>query len=154
MSIAGGVDRALERGRSIACDAVQIFTRNQLRWFSAPMEQETIESFHRCGGEFKQLLAHASYLINLASPEQTTYARSVAALGEEIRRCRVLGIPLLILHPGFHLGAAGKRAVERLVRGVRAASGGEDGAVRLVLETTAGAGSSPDRSTVRGSCLP
>jgi deoxyribonuclease-4 len=142
MSIAGGVHRALERGRSIACDAVQIFTRNQLRWFSPPIDREQVEAFRRRGGEFRQLLAHASYLINLASPEDTTYSRSVAALEEEMRRCRLLGIPLLVLHPGFHLGRGAKPAVERLVRGARSAIGQEDGAVKLVLETTAGAGSS------------
>jgi deoxyribonuclease-4 len=143
MSIAGGVHRALERGRSISCQAVQIFTRNQLRWSAPSLGEEEIRAFHRLRGQFAQVLAHASYLINLASPDEQIYRRSIAALEEEMRRCRTLGIPVLVLHPGFHRGRGIGWGIKRLAEGVRAAfrSEGTEG-VLLALETTAGYGSS------------
>ncbi|MBN2553298.1 MAG: deoxyribonuclease IV, partial [Spirochaetales bacterium] len=141
MSIAGGVRRALERAQSISCEAVQIFTRNQLRWSAPDLQAEDIRSFHRLSGRFTMIVAHASYLINLASPAEEIYWKSIAALAEELRRCRILGIPALILHPGSHRGRGFEWGVERLVRGVREACRNEEpGKVRLTLETTAGGG--------------
>ena len=70
MSIAGGVHRALERALSIRCEAVQIFTRNQLRWSSPALQEEEIRIFNGLRPRFRWVLAHASYLINLAGPDQ------------------------------------------------------------------------------------
>ena len=142
MSIAGGVHRALERGRSISCEAVQIFTRNQLRWSSPALRDEEIRSFLRLKSGFKAVLAHASYLINLASPDEETHRKSVQALEEELRRCSVLGIPALILHPGSHRGRGVQRGIERIVDGARTVyAEARISRVRLTLETTAGGGS-------------
>ena len=142
MSIAGGVHRALERARSISCEAVQIFTRNQLRWSAPALQEEEIRSFLSLKPEFKVVLAHASYLINLASPDEEIQRKSIEALNEELRRCLVLGIPALILHPGSHRGRGAEWGIERLVEGARrvfTADRGKD--VRLILETTTGSGS-------------
>jgi deoxyribonuclease-4 len=141
MSIAGGVHRALERARSISCEAVQIFTRNQLRWSSPALREEEIVRFHSLKAEFK-VLAHASYLINLASPEEEIYRKSVEALREELQRCCILEIPALILHPGAHRGRGNEWGIERLAEGAhRVYSSGQCEGVRLTLETTAGGGS-------------
>jgi len=141
MSIAGGVHRALERARSISCEAVQIFTRNQLRWSAPALREEEIESFLKLKAEFK-VLAHASYLINLASPDEEIYRKSVEALREELQRCCVLGIPALILHPGSHRGRGIEWGIERLAEGAhRVFWSGQSAGVRLTLETTAGGGS-------------
>lgn len=143
MSIAGGIQKALQRAASIPCEVVQIFTKNQLRWTAPPLREEEIRVFRKHRGEFKHVLAHASYLINLASPEDKVYRKSVSALEQELYRCHALGIPALVLHPGYHLGLGEDRGIERLVTGVRSAyegSGCID--VLLALETTAGRGSS------------
>jgi deoxyribonuclease-4 len=142
MSIAGGVHRALERARSIRCESVQIFTRNQLRWSSPALQEEEIRCFHRLGPQFKGVLAHASYLINLAAPDQEIHRKSIDALTEELRRCSILGIPALILHPGSHRGRGVEWGIERLVEGARRVYT-EDrlSHVRLTLETTTGGGS-------------
>jgi deoxyribonuclease-4 len=142
MSIAGGVHRALERARSISCESVQIFTRNQLRWSSPSLQEEEILSFHRLKLEFKRVLAHASYLINLASPDAEIHRKSSEALGEELRRCSILGIPALVLHPGSHRGRGAEWGIGRLVEGARWVYADEQvKQVRLTLETTAGGGS-------------
>jgi deoxyribonuclease-4 len=141
MSISGGVNRALERGLSIACEAVQIFTRNQLRWTAPALREEEIQDFLESKSGFAHVLAHASYLINLASPEEEIHRKSVEALQEELKRCRVLGIPSLILHPGSHRGRGVERGIIQFTEGARSAFEAEGGkAVRLCLETTAGGG--------------
>jgi deoxyribonuclease-4 len=143
MSIAGGVQKALQRAASIPCEVVQIFTKNQLRWAAPPLREEEIRVFRKRRGEFKHVLAHASYLINLASPDERVYGKSVCALEQELDRCHALGIPALVLHPGYHLGLGEDRGIERLAKGVRSAyegSGRKD--VLIALETTAGRGSS------------
>ncbi len=94
------------------------------------------------GGGVRVVFAHSSYLINLASADARVRARSVASLGEELRRCAALGLPYLVLHPGAH-GGQGERIGIRLI-----AAGLDDafqadpgGATRVLLETTAGQGS-------------
>ena len=142
MSIAGGVHRALERARSISCEAVQIFTRNQLRWSAPALREEEIRSFQRLESGFKAVLAHASYLINLASPDEEIHRKSIRALEEELQRCATLGIPALILHPGSHRGRGIERGIERFVEGARRVyTADRINQVRLTLETTAGGGS-------------
>ena len=91
------------------------------------------------GGGVRVVFAHSSYLINLASADARVRARSVASLGEELRRCAALGLPYLVLHPGAH-GGQGERIGIRLI-----AAGLDDafqadpgGATRVLLETTAG----------------
>jgi len=143
MSIAGGVHKALQRAASIPCEVVQVFTKNQLRWAAPALREEEIRAFRSRRGEFKHVLAHASYLINLASPDDRVYRKSVSALEQELNRCRALSIPTLVLHPGYHLGLGVDTGIERLAMGVRSAyegSGTRD--VLLALETTAGRGSS------------
>jgi deoxyribonuclease-4 len=142
MSIAGGVHRALERARSISSECVQIFTRNQLRWSSPSLKEEEILGFRRLEPDFKRVLAHASYLINLASPDEEIHRKSIQALEEEIRRCAILGIPALILHPGSHRGRGVEWGIKRLVEGaLRSYTAERVKQVRLTLETTTGGGS-------------
>jgi len=82
MSIAGGPAIAVERGYSIGCDAIQIFTRNANRWTSKELAQEEVDAFvHiREATGIHPIVAHSSYLINLASPDDSLWARSVEAL--------------------------------------------------------------------------
>jgi deoxyribonuclease IV len=81
MSIAGGVDKALERGASLGCETIQLFTRNRNRWEAKPLARPEIRRFRtqQARTEIQPLLAHASYLINLASPQQEIFDESVAA---------------------------------------------------------------------------
>jgi deoxyribonuclease-4 len=142
--VAGGVVNGLLNGRAIAATAVQIFTRNQRTWRSAPMRADEARAFReaRPASGVEVVLAHASYLINLASVLPDFRARSRKALAEEIRRCDTLGIRHAIVHPGAHMGAgerAGLRAVARSLDDVLERTRGRD--VHVLLEVTAGQGS-------------
>jgi hypothetical protein len=141
MSIAGGVHLALQRGLSIGCRAVQIFTHSQLQWAAPPLKAEEIEAFRALLPRFAVVFAHGSYLLNLASPDPALFRRSVAGLAEELRRCRLLGIGLLVLHPGAHMGSGPAAGIRRLARGIREAYRRAEAAeVTLALETTSGRG--------------
>lgn len=105
-SIAGGLYLALERGVELGCDSVQIFSKNQRQWRSPPLPAEAIATWKRTRRALpvKSVVCHDSYLINLGHPEQEPWRRSVEAFTDELARCHALAIPLLVFHPGAHLG--------------------------------------------------
>jgi deoxyribonuclease-4 len=111
MSIAGGVDRAIQRGASIGCEVVQIFLKNNMQWHGKPLTAGEIQRFR---ARSLPAFAHSCYLINLAAPKSRIRERSIAALIDEIQRATELGVPFIVMHPGAHLGtgeAAGLRTV-------------------------------------------
>jgi deoxyribonuclease-4 len=140
---------ALERGAELRCKAVQIFTHNRAQWRIGPLAGEQVERFreaHARHGPFA-LAAHSSYLINLASPDRGLRERSIRTLVEEMRHCAALGIPLLVFHPGAHVGAGERAGIARVARAMnRALARGArlcgSRAPHLALEITAGQGSS------------
>lgn len=144
VSIAGGIYKAPQRGEKLECDAIQIFTKNQMRWDAKPLKNDDIQKFKE---EFIQrrpnhVMTHDSYLINLGSPEEDKLAKSRSAFLDEIQRCDQLGIPYLIFHPGSHTGAGEKYALDMISNSLnwshRETKGSE---VITLLEIAAGQGS-------------
>jgi len=145
MSIAGGPDKALLRGHSIGCDTVQIFTRNASRWRSKDLTPTQIEDFQQAQADtgIHPIVAHSSYLINLASPDDDLWERSLNALILEMGRCHQLGISEYVLHPGAHKGTGEEAGLHRIARALNAAISATAGTgVTIALENTAGQGSS------------
>jgi deoxyribonuclease-4 len=142
MSIAGGVHRALDRGLRLRCSAVQLFVKNRNQWCARSLAGDEIERFRARRILFAPgfIVAHASYLVNLASPEPALRRRSIGALSEELRRSQQLGIPYLVVHPGSHRGDGEERGLRRVARSIDAALAGAPGQIQLLLETTAGQG--------------
>jgi len=141
VSIAGGVDRAVDRAMERGCDVFQIFSRNPRGWASRELSSEEAGRFAVKMEMFGLRLAvdHMPYLPNLASPKDDVYAKSLQALAEELKRCRALGIPYLVTHLGSHLGSGWEAGLERIVGAIEDAfSQTEDGEVVLLLENTAG----------------
>ena len=143
-SIGGGLYRALERGEVAGCQSLQIWTKNSRQWNAPPLDPPEIEQFQAAQSqrEIHPIVAHASYLINIASPKPALYTKSVKALIDEAERCEQLDLPYLVLHPGAHTGDgmdAGLRRAQAGLRDVLAALPGYR--VRILLETTAGSGS-------------
>ena len=106
MSIAGGLHRALERGREVGCSVVQIFLKNQLQWTAKPYTPEDIGQFAAAwtATGIRTVFAHSSYLINLAAPAPAEWTRAVAAFHDELERAEALALPFVIIHPGSHKG--------------------------------------------------
>lgn len=144
VSTAGGVQNSPGNGLELDCQSIQIFTRNQRQWKAKPLTDSEVEGFRQ---ELKRsgiqaTAAHASYLLNLGSPEPAVLARSREAFSQELERCRRLGLDYLVVHPGAHLGSgesAGLRAVAQSLN--RTLEQNRDVRTRILLETTAGQGS-------------
>ena len=145
MSIQGGLHRAIEAGVEYGCTALQLFTRNNVQWHTRDLTDDDVESFREAwqASGIGPIVAHANYLINLASPDEEIAARSYDGLVTELRNAAALGIPWVILHPGNHMGqgleAGMRRVAERVNRAMDATGGSTAG---LLLETTAGQGTS------------
>jgi deoxyribonuclease-4 len=149
MSIAGGLHRALERGREVGCSVVQIFLKNQRQWTAKPYAPDEVRSFKTAWREsgIRLVFAHASYLINLAAPEPTEWRRAVAAFHDELERAEALGLPFVIIHPGSHRGTGLEPGIQRIARALdelTARTPGYD--VAVLLENTAGGGATIGRT--------
>ncbi len=146
MSIAGGVDRAPLRGRQVGCDTIQLFTKSNRQWRAKRLSDQEVEAFkaNLAATGIGPVVAHDCYLVNLASPRGSMWKRSVAAFREELVRAERLGIPYLVTHPGSHGGAGeadGTRRVAEALNVLHAALP-RRGGVQVLLETTAGQGTS------------
>ena len=143
ISISGGVSLAFERGVEAGCTTMQVFTKNATRWEAPPLAPAEAARFHseRARTGIAPVVAHGSYLINLASPEPALLERSRQAFLEELRRARALGLPSVITHPGAHMGAgveAGLARVAESLDWLEERVG--EGAPLVCLENTAGPG--------------
>ncbi|MCX8095779.1 MAG: deoxyribonuclease IV [Caldisericia bacterium] len=120
VSIAGGVKNAPLNGEKIGCDAIQIFTKNQRQWYAKEYSEEEIKEYfdNLKKTKIKKVCAHSSYLINLASPNDEIYKKSIDALIDDLKRCEMLKIPFEVIHPGSHLGEGLEKGIERIIKGI------------------------------------
>ncbi|HXE57112.1 MAG TPA: deoxyribonuclease IV [Gemmatimonadales bacterium] len=141
VSTQGGVQTAPRRAADIGATAIQVFTKTPNQWREPALEPDVCAAFRRECDRFdlRGVVAHDSYLINLASPDPALTARSVDAFVAELTRCEALGIPYLVSHPGNYIDdreAGLARNAERLSEALARAPG----QVMVLLETTAGTG--------------
>jgi deoxyribonuclease-4 len=144
MSIAGGLYKALRIAEGFECDTVQLFTSSPQQWAAKPLTKSEIDAFRSVLKETKLKFptAHDSYLINLASPDETLYQKSIAAFIEEVHRADNLGLQYLVMHPGASVGTTEEAGLARVVAAldlVHQRCGELE--VKILLETTAGQGS-------------
>lgn len=116
-SIAGGYYRAIEIAAECGCDCVQLFTKNNNQWRAKELTDEDADKFQsalaRLGIQCP--LAHDSYLINLASPNQDLWDKSVEAFRIELLRAQKLGIPYVVMHPGAHTDSSEQAGLDRVI---------------------------------------
>jgi len=143
MSIAGGVDLAIKRGLSIGCAAIQMFTKSNSQWAARPLPEDEVLRFRSERarlGDFP-VVAHDSYLINLCSPDDLLYEKSVDACRLELERCARLGIETLVVHPGGHMGQGEELAIRRMAAAIdRIHDRVPRSDASIALETMAGQG--------------
>jgi deoxyribonuclease-4 len=143
MPIAGGLHKAFERGRHVRCRTLQIFLKNSNQWKGRPITDEDRALFveAQMGSGISPVIAHASYLINLASPDPVLHQKSLDAFIEEMRRANFLGVPFLVFHPGAHMGAGIKAGSARIADALNQALALVEPPIKLLAENTAGQGS-------------
>ncbi|MEW5958983.1 MAG: deoxyribonuclease IV, partial [Chloroflexota bacterium] len=118
ISVTGGLDKAFDRAERLACPSFQIFTKSNRQWRARKLSADEIERFLQRQEEtgIEPVVCHASYLINIAAPDETIWRRSVEALRVELGRCELLKIPYLVLHPGAHMEEGVDAGIERIVK--------------------------------------
>ena len=116
VSIAGSVAEAPGRGLELGCRTLQIFTKNARQWKARPIGPEDAERFRAAfaEGPLWSVVAHNTYLINMADPRQPGWEKSVAAMIDEVDRCEALGVPYLVAHPGAHRDSGEEAGLRRI----------------------------------------
>lgn len=136
-SIAGGLHLALERAAALGCDAIQIFTHNPRGWKLTPITKDNAALFRKTRDQLciNPVAAHASYLLNIASPDETLRRRSADMLRQEMLRAAAIGADFVVLHTGTaHDGEGLERAAQSIKEGMK----GLKSATELLLENTSG----------------
>ncbi len=143
MSVAGGVVKAVERACQVESDALQIFSKSQLRWTAKPLAAAEAAAFREAvaASGLRFVCAHVGYLINLASSSDAVRQQSVEALVDEIERAALLGCATVVMHPGSPKEDSAELGLQRLVAGlVTVLDRTAKLPVRIALENTAGQG--------------
>jgi deoxyribonuclease IV len=146
-STAGGLPEAFPRALADKAEAVQIFTKSNRMWHAREIGAEEAALFRSEGAKHGLLATasvHASYLINLGAGPGEAFDKSVGALADELRRCELVGIDKLVLHPGSNANI--EEGLERIALGVASALEAAGGRCKIVLETAAGQGSALGRT--------
>ncbi|MEM9167416.1 MAG: deoxyribonuclease IV [Planctomycetota bacterium] len=158
LSVAGGMHNAITEAVRLKLDCVQVFTKNQQQWKVKPLADEAVKSWNdalRDAGWWtddplgtpRRLVSHASYLINLASPDDELWDKSIGLMQVEIERCDSLGIPLLVHHPGAYTTGTEKGGLARIAKAYTKLFKRTKGArVVSLLENTVGSGSNLGRT--------
>lgn len=160
LSVAGGMTNALADADRLTFDTVQVFTKNQRQWRAPALKDDEVRAWREglarlgwdkpgdCGQRADgapivgRTVSHNSYLVNLASPNDELWEKSVGAQREEIERCEALGIPFLVAHPGAHTGSGEAAGIARIVKAYARLLKETSGYRTIVcIENTVGGGS-------------
>jgi len=142
-SSGGGVAKAIERGEQAGCDVIQLFLKAPSRWASPPLVEADraafCEAVERTG--IWPAFGHGQYLLNLATPDDVLWIKSIEALADDLQRSEFLGLPGLVIHPGSHMGSGEEAGLSRIVAALNALHARlPDCRAQVWLEVTAGQG--------------
>jgi deoxyribonuclease-4 len=143
LSIAGGYYKAVDEAARLGFEAVQIFTKNNNQWAAKPITPEDVIRFRESleKGGIRESISHDSYLINLGSPDDGLWQKSIDAMVVELERAALLGIKHVVAHPGSHLGTGEEEGLARVAAGLdEALRRTKQLSTTVSLETTAGQG--------------
>ena len=116
MSIAGGVSNALDAAADVQSNAVQVFMKSNRQWAGPQVKAEDVSRWNEQmpASGVAYAVSHASYLINLASPKDPLWEKSIAAFADELERAHAYGIRHVVLHPGAHTGSGEEAGIQRI----------------------------------------
>ncbi len=152
MSAAGGLYKAFARAEEAGCESMLVFTKSNRQWKAKPLTAEDIEKYQQEAAKFPHIdpvAVHASYLINMASPNEALWEKSYQALKVEVERAAAFDLPLLTFHPGSFVKSDAQSGMERIAKGLKRLLG--ETAVTapnltVCLETMAGQGTNIGRT--------
>lgn len=142
-SSAGGVAKGIDRAQQVGCDVVQLFLKGPSRWVSPPLSDADRVAFReavqRTG--IWPAFGHGQYLLNLATPDDLLWHKSIDALADDVGRCEFLGMPGLVIHPGSHMGSGEEAGLARIAAALDEVHARLPGLrAQVWLEVTAGQG--------------
>lgn len=148
VSTSGGIHTAIDRAEAIGAESVQLFTQSPRTWRPTRHDPASIERFKERRAEtgLKGVVCHALYLINLASPNDDFYGKSVEALCTTLDVARAIEAEGVIFHVGSHRGAGFEAGLERVVPALARALERCSETTWLLIENSAGAGGTIGRS--------
>lgn len=146
VSISGGMDKAVERQKEIGGDCGQIFAGSPRTWSVSEYEDEQGEKFQELRNDESQnpYVIHSTYLVNLATPKDDLFEKSLNCLQSELDAASVLGVEYVVFHPGAHTGSGRENGIQRIAEGIDDLEIPEG--VTLLLENTAGKGTTLGKS--------
>jgi deoxyribonuclease-4 len=148
-SAAGGAENALYEGQEIGATTIQLFTSNQKQWHGKKVGDEEIAAWEKGLDEtgITEVMSHDSYLINLGSPDEVLLAKSRSAFREELARCHQYKLAYLNFHPGAATKGTVEQCLDTIVESLLEIEPWvEKGKTRILLEATAGQGTSVGHS--------
>ncbi len=142
VSIAGGLQNAFARAQEIGCTTMQIFSKSNRQWNAKPIAYEEAQAFKQAQERTKidPVIVHATYLLNLATPDMQLRAKSIQAIIDEVYRCEQLNIPYLVIHPGSRLHSNEEVALQTIAQSLEVALEASNN-TQILLEIMAGQGS-------------
>jgi deoxyribonuclease-4 len=140
VSIAGGIDKSIDRAKELGVNTFQIFTRNPRMWKAREITLEEIDNFKKKRGEYgiDPIFSHMPYLPNFASPREEVYEKSLKTLDKEIKNCNFLGIPFIVTHLGSHLGTGKNEGVRRIIDAINNITSKFKDTPEILLENSSG----------------
>jgi deoxyribonuclease IV len=148
VSVSGGIHTAIDRAEKMKADSVQVFTQSPRRWAPTNHDPENLERFRerRAEAGIDAAFCHAVYLINLASPDDALYDKSVAALENTVDVACAIEADGVVFHIGSHLGAGMDAGIDRVTEAMSKVLDRCSETTWLLMEDTAGAGDTIGRS--------
>ncbi|HDP16241.1 MAG TPA: deoxyribonuclease IV [Candidatus Omnitrophica bacterium] len=144
VSIAGKIYEAVDRAQALGCETMQIFSRNPRGWTAAPLSRDDAKEFikRRKKANIFPVLVHIPYIINLATPVDSLYKKSIDSYIEDIKRADALEAEYFITHLGSHTGSGEEAGLKRFCGALNIITEKANPKATILLETTAGSGSS------------
>jgi deoxyribonuclease IV len=142
VSIAGHIYESLERARALGCDAMQIFSRNPRGWQVSKLALSDIKEFKKLKKEYdiRPVAVHIPYLINLATPDDGLYQKSINAYVDDLKRADSLGAEYFVTHLGSHVGSGEDEGIRRFSDALNRIIKRARPNTLILLENTAGSG--------------
>lgn len=144
LSTRGGVTTIFARAATVGASALALFSKNANQWKAKPLTLEECAQFEelRSAAGRPPVIAHAAYLINLATTNPEFLEKSIHGLVDELLRAEQLGVEAVVLHPGAHMGAGVDAGLDQIARSLdRVHEMLPECRVATLLETAAGQGS-------------
>lgn len=147
LTIAKGYNRAAELALEVGANVFQFFSRNPRGSSNKELDLEDVEGMKEILKEnnFGPLLAHAPYIINLASHKDRIYGMAKGILKEDYERLNQISIPYFNFHPGNHVGKGSEYGIQRIIDGLNEIITGNE-TTMILLETMAGKGTEIGRN--------